>query len=235
MSRSVKPRRRYESPRRREQAAATRQAILEAAERLFAEQGYVGTSVAEIAEEARVALKTVYAVFGTNAEVLRGLWNLRMRGDEEPVPMAERPWYREIVDEPDPRRRLALVARNVRIVRERTAHVTEIVRQAAPADEQIAALWERFQREFYEVGVRGIVETLERNGALAADLTTASDIGWTLSHPDLYQLLVRQRGWSAEAYERWLAETLSAQLIKDRDAGARRPRSRARNRRTGNE
>jgi hypothetical protein len=44
-----------------------------------------------------------------------------------------------------------------------------------------------------------------------------------------------QRGWSPEAYERWLAETLSAQLIKDRDAGARRPRSRARNRRTGNE
>src|SRR5436309_9196194 len=202
MGKSVKPRRSYVSPRRREQAAATRLAILEAAERLFAERGYVGTSVAEIAEDARVALKTVYAVFGTKAEVLRGLWNLRMRGDEEPVPMAERPWYREIVDEPDPRRRLALVARNVRIVRERTAHVTEIVRQAAPADEQIAALWERFQREFYEVGVRGIVETLERNGALAADLTTASDIGWTLSHPDLYQLLVRQRGWSAEAYER---------------------------------
>jgi AcrR family transcriptional regulator len=235
MSRSVKPRRRYESPRRREQAAATRLAILEAAEGLFAKQGYVGTSVAEIAEEARVALKTVYAVFGTKAEVLRGLWNLRMRGDEEPVPMPERPWYRAIVDEPDPQRRLALVAHNSRIVRERTAHVTEIVRQAAPADEQIAALWERFQREFYELGVRGIVETLEHDGVLAADPTTAADIGWTLTHPDLYQLLVRQRGWSPEAYERWLAETLSAQLIKDRDAGARRPRSQARHRRTGNE
>ena len=234
MSRGVNPRRRYESPRRREQAAATRQAILEAAEQLFAERGYVGTSVAEIAEEARVALKTVYAVFGTKAEVLRGLWNLRMRGDEEPVPMAERPWFREIVDEPNPRRRLALVARNARIVRDRTAHVTEIVRQAAPADEQIATLWERFQREFYELGVRGIVETLERDGVLAADLTTASDIGWTLTHPDLYQLLVRQRGWNPQAYERWLAETLCAQLIKDRDAGASRPRSRVRNRRAGN-
>ncbi len=122
MSRSVKPRRRYESPRRREQAAATRQAILEAAERLFAKQGYVGTSVAEIAEEARVALKTVYAVFGTKAEVLRGLWNLRMRGDEEPVPMPERPWYRAIVDEPDPHRRLALVAHNSRIVHDGSRH-----------------------------------------------------------------------------------------------------------------
>ncbi|HET7450885.1 MAG TPA: helix-turn-helix domain-containing protein [Gaiellaceae bacterium] len=216
MSGNVKPPRRpYESPRRREQAAATRQAILEAAERRFAERGYVGTSVAEIAEEARVALKTVYAVFGSKADVLRALWNLRMRGDEEPVPMPERPWYRGLVDEPDAKRRLALVARNSRVVRERTAHVTEIVRQAAPADEQIAALWERFQREFYEVGVRGIVETLERDGVLAGDVTTAADIGWTLTHPDLYQLLVRRRGWSPEAYERWLAETLCAQLIDD--------------------
>jgi len=215
MKRDVKPRRRYESPRRREQAAATRLAILEAAERLFTERGYVGTSVADIAGEAQVALKTVYAVFGTKAEVLRALWNLRMRGDEEPVPLPERPWVREILAEPDPRRRLALVARNVRVVRERTAHVTEIVRQAAPADEQIASLWERFQREFYELGVRGIVTTLERDGVLTADLTTATDLGWTLTHPDLYQLLVRQRGWSPERYERWLVETLETQLLAD--------------------
>jgi len=227
VSRDVKPRRRYESPRRREQAAATRQAILEAAERLFADRGYVGTTVAEIAEEARVALKTVYAVFGTKAELLRGLWNLRMRGDEEPVPMAERPWFREIIDEPDPQRRLALVARNSRIVRERTAALTEIVRQAVPADEQIATLWERFQREFYELGMRGITETLARDGVLATELTPATDILWTLAHPDIYQLLVRQRGWSPEEYERWLAEALCKQLLKDGAPGTR-PRSRSR-------
>jgi AcrR family transcriptional regulator len=230
MDEDVKRRRRYDSPRRREQAAATRQAILDAAERLFTERGYVGTSVAEVADEARVALKTVYAVFGTKAEVLRALWNLRMRGDEEPVPMAERPWYRAVVDEPDPRRRLALVAHNVRVVRERTAHVTEIVRQAAPADEQIAELWERFQREFYELGVRGIVETLARDEALSTDVTTATDIGWTITHPDVYQLLVRERGWSVDAYERWLAETLSSQLIAPPGAAEDRPRGRSRNR-----
>jgi AcrR family transcriptional regulator len=114
-------RRRYESPRRREQAAATRLAILEAAERLFAERGYVSTSVGAIAEEASVALKTVYAVFGTKAELLRALWNLRMRGDEDSTPMAERSWFREIIAEPDPQRRLALVARTSRLVKERTA------------------------------------------------------------------------------------------------------------------
>jgi AcrR family transcriptional regulator len=222
MSRDVKARRRYDSPRRREQAAATRQAILEAAERLFAERGYVGTSVAEIAQAAGVALKTVYAVFGTKANVLRGLWNLRMRGDEEPVPMAERPWFREIIDEPDPRRRLALVARNARIVRERTGTVTEIVRHAAPADEQIAELWDRFQREFYELGMRGITDTLERDGVLSPDLDTATDILWTLNHPDVYLLLVRQRGWNPEAYERWLADTLCKELLNSPTSAGRR-------------
>ena len=216
MKGDVKQRRRYDSPRRREQAAATRRAILEAAERLFGQRGYVRTSVAEIAAEAGVALKTVYAVFGTKAEVLRGLWNLRMRGDEEDVPMTEREWYRELIHEPDPRRRLALVARNARIVRERTAVVTEIVRQAAPADERIAALWDRFQRELYEIGMGGIAETLERDGVLATDARVATDILWALTHPDLYQLLVRQRGWSPERYESWLAEALRRELLRRR-------------------
>ena len=213
MDRDVKPRRRYDSPRRREQASATRQAILEAAERLFTQHGYAGTSVADIAQTAGVALKTVYAAFGTKAEVLRALWNLRMRGDSEPAPMAERPWYREIIREPDPRRRLALVARNARIVRERTATLTEVVRQAAPADEHIAELWKRFEREFYDIGMRGITDTLERDGVLGTDLATATDILWALSHPDLYLLLVRERGWNSQAYERWLTGTLCAQLL----------------------
>jgi AcrR family transcriptional regulator len=214
MNRDVKPKRRYESPRRREQAAATRQAILEAAERLFAESGYAGTSVAAIAGDARVSLKTVYAVFGTKAEVLRALWNLRMRGDDEPVPIAERPWVQEVLAEADPPRRLALVARNARAVRERTATVTEIVRQAAPGDADIGALWDRFQREFSELGMRPFAEALERDGALTVDVDTATDVLWTLCHPDVFQLLVRGRGWSPDRYEAWLGNALEEQLLK---------------------
>jgi AcrR family transcriptional regulator len=214
MTRDVKARRRYESPRRQEQAAATRLAILEAAERLFGERGYTGTPVFAIAAAAGVALKTVYAAFGTKAEVLRALWNLRMRGDEEPVPLAQRPWFRELIAEPDPRRRLALVARNARIVRERTATLTEIISQAAPGDTQIAELWERFQRELYELGMREIAKTLARDGILATDPKTAADLLWTLTHPDLYLLLVRERAWKPDAYERWLADTLCTQLLR---------------------
>lgn len=216
MSPPVKRTRPYDSPRRREQAAATRVAILEAAERLFAERGYVATPVAAIAKEARVALKTVYAVFGTKAELLRALWNLRMRGDEEPVPLPDRPSVREVLAEPDPERRLALVARNARRVRERTADVAEIVRQAAPADPQLDELWKRFERELYELGMREIARTLEHDGVLSVDVASATDILWTLVHPDLYQLLVRRRGWSPDRYEAWLAGALAQQLLRER-------------------
>src|SRR5437868_3181359 len=118
MAERVKPKARaYDSPRRREQAAATRLQILEAAERLFERQGYAATTMAAIAAEAGVALKTVYVVFETKRGVLRALWNLRLRGDEGDAPVADRPWYREVVQEPDPERQLRLNARNSRVVK----------------------------------------------------------------------------------------------------------------------
>src|SRR5690349_12346119 len=105
MAGDVKPRRRYDSPRRREQAAATRRQILEAARPLFERQGYAATTMAAIAAEAGVAGKTVYLAFDSKSGVLRALWNLQLRGDEDHVPVAERSWYREAVEEPDPERR----------------------------------------------------------------------------------------------------------------------------------
>src|SRR5437879_13615860 len=110
----VKPRRRYNSPHRREQAAATRREILAAAQRLFEQQGYAATTMAAIAAEAGVALKTVYVAFETKSGVLRALWHLLLRGDEDNVPVAEREWYRAVLEEPDPERQLALNARNSR-------------------------------------------------------------------------------------------------------------------------
>src|SRR4051794_21097383 len=107
MGEPVKPRR-YESPRRREQAAATRRDILDAAERLFERNGYAATTMASIANEAGVALKTVYLAFETKSGLLRALWHLRLRGDDDDRPVAERSWYRAVLEEPDPGRALAL-------------------------------------------------------------------------------------------------------------------------------
>ena len=99
----VNPKRSYDSPRRREQAAATRREILAAAQRLFEGQGYSATTMAAIAKEAGVALKTVYTAFETKGGVLRALWNLLLRGDDADVPVMDRAWYREVLDEPDAR------------------------------------------------------------------------------------------------------------------------------------
>jgi AcrR family transcriptional regulator len=213
MADDPKPRR-YDSPRRREQAAATRGEILEAALRLFEQRGYTATSMAAVAAEAGVALKTVYLAFQTKRGLLLALWHLVLRGDEQPVPVGERPWFREVIDEPDPEHLLRLNARNSRIVKERAGALLEILRSAAPADVELDALWMRIQTEFYE-NQRSIVEQLQKNGALRASLEVdrGADILWTLNHPSVYGLLVGDRGWSPQQYEEWLGDAFCSQLL----------------------
>jgi AcrR family transcriptional regulator len=205
----------YDSPRRREQAAATRRQILSAAQRLFEQQGYTATTMAAIAAEAGVALKTVYLAFETKGGVLRALWHLLLRGDEGDDPVGERRWYREVLEEPDPERQLLLNARNSRIVKMRAGAVLGVIRTAAAADADIGALWSRIQTDFYEIQ-RRIVETLHGRSALkpGLDVARATDILWTLNHPDLWQLLVRERGWTPEQYEQWFGETSCSQLLR---------------------
>ena len=142
-------RRAYHSPRRLEQAAATRREILEAAERLFERDGFAATTMAAIAAEARVALKTVYVAFETKAGVLRALWNLRLRGGREEVPIAQHEMYRAVLAEKDPERQLRLNARNSREGKLRIASLAEVIRTAAPLDADLAALWERINVEYH--------------------------------------------------------------------------------------
>jgi AcrR family transcriptional regulator len=214
MARDPLPKRSYDSPRRREQAAATRLAILEAAQPLLERQGYSATTMAEIAAAAGVALKTVYAAFETKSGVLRALWNLLLRGDDQGAPVQDRSWYREALDEQDPARQLLLNARNSRAVKERIAGVLEVIRHAAPLDPEIEALWNRIQTDFYD-NQRAIVQSLADKNALRSELDVprATDILWTLNHPDTWQLLVGRRGWTPAEYERWFGATAAAQLI----------------------
>jgi AcrR family transcriptional regulator len=215
MPERVKTKRRYDSPRRREQAAATRREILETAQRLFEQQGYAATTMAAVAAEAGVALKTVYVAFETKSGLLRALWHLVLRGDEADVPVMDRPWYREVLEEPDPERQLRLNARNARAVKERAAALMRVIRDAAPADPDLAALWDRIQSDFYD-NQRGIVKALDSKKALGRglDVTRAADILWMLNHPDVWQLLVRERGWTPEQWEHWFADASVSQLLK---------------------
>lgn len=214
MPEPVKPRRPYDSPLRREQAAETRRRILHAAQERFERDGYAATSMAGIASAAGVSLKTVYLVFDTKSGLLRALWHLLLRGEQESIPVGEQPWYREVLDEPDPTRQLKLNMRNSLIVKTRAGAMLEVIRSAASVDPDIGALWQRIQTEFHD-NQNAIVQSIADKQALATglDVASATDILWALNHPSLYALLAGERGWSPERYEQWLNELLSAQLI----------------------
>jgi AcrR family transcriptional regulator len=214
MAEPVKSTRSYHSPQRREQAAATRQRILEAAQRLFEQQGYAATTMAAIATEADVALKTVYVVFETKSGVLRALWDLLLGGADDHTPVAERPWYREVVDQADPELQLRLNARNSRVVKARAATLMAVIRSAAPAEPDLDELWRTIQTEFH-ANQGSIVKLLHEKGALrpGLDVDRATDILWALNHPDVWQLLVVGRGWTPQEYELWFADTCCAQLL----------------------
>jgi AcrR family transcriptional regulator len=218
MAEPVKAKRRYDSSRRRAQAEATRADILDAAQRLFETRGYAATTMEAIAAAAGVALKTVYVAFETKSGLLRALWNHLLRGGRDEVPVAQQDWYREVVAEPDPVRKLELTAHNSRVVKQRIGGVLQVIRNAAPVDDDIAALWARIETEFH-ANQRAIVDSLR-----VRDADRATDILWTLNHPDVWHLLVDERGWTAEQWERWFVGAARAQLLQERKDGRRQRR-----------
>jgi AcrR family transcriptional regulator len=217
MSDGVKQTRRYESTLRSEQAEATRRRTLDTAQRLFERDGYTATTVAAIAAEAGVSLKTVYLAFETKSGLLRALWHLLLRGDEEAVPVGERPWFRAVLDEPDPERKLRLNVHNATLVRGRIGRLFKVLRDAAPTEPEIAELWARIQAEFYE-NQRAVVEDLYKRRALRRGLGVerGADLLWTLNHPDVYLLLVSERGWTPDEHEKWLADLVCSHLLRPR-------------------
>jgi AcrR family transcriptional regulator len=171
--------------------------------------------MAAIAAEAGVAPKTVYLAFETKSGLLRALWHLRLRGDEDDVPVGDRRWYLDILKEPDPERQLRVTARNSLAVKLRAGSLLSVIRSAASADAEIAKLWGRIQSDFHD-NQRGIVESLHAKKALRRGLSVAraSDILWTLNHPDVWLLLVEERGWTPKEYERWFLDAARSQLLR---------------------
>lgn len=210
----------YRSPRREASARETRETILAAARSLFVEQGYVATTIEQIAERAGVAKPTVFASVGTKRAVLKQLRDLAVAGDDLPIPVAQRPWYREALDEPDPQRALRLHARNMVRMHQRYADLHDVLRAGAGADQELRELWNASERE-RRVGAGYVIDALTAKGRLKAglDRDTAVDLLWALTSSETFQRLVGSRGWSAERYEAWLADTFVDQLLP---RGARR-------------
>jgi len=210
----VKTRRAYSSPRRQEQAAATRRAIVDAARELFDRDGYPATTMDAVAVAAGVSLKTVYLVFSTKSGLLRAVWDVQLKGDQDDAPLAARPWFVELLEEPSAEKQLRLVAHNSRVVKERIGRMLGVIRDAAPTDPDASALWELIQSDFYE-NQQAIVKSIAKKKALkrGLDVKRATDLLWTLNHPDVWLLLVGRRGWTPDEFERWWADTAIAQLL----------------------
>lgn len=214
MSESVKSTRSYHSPRRRKQATETQRHILDNAQRLFEQRGYLAVSMGTIAIEADVASKTIYLAFGTKGGVLRAVWQRVLNGADDDDPVVSRAWFLEAFDETDPERQLRLNARNSAAVKQRAGAMLSVIRGAASADADAKELWQLIESDFH-TNQASIVAALRKRRALRAGLSVAqaTDLLWTINHPDLWRLLVIERKWTVSAYETWTADTACAQLL----------------------
>jgi AcrR family transcriptional regulator len=219
MQEPVKDVRPYSSKRRQEAAEATRQVILEAARRLFERDGYVGTSMQAIATEAEVAVKTIYLAYDGKAALLREVWRNRLAPGEADIPVLERRWYRDVLDDSDPRQKLRLMVEHSVSVKSRSAALLEAIRGASSADTEVADLWTEIDTKLKQVA-HDFVRELSAAGTLQPALTLqeAADALWALSHPTMWQLLVANQGWTIRQYARWLERSLVSELLTPADA-----------------
>ncbi|UAK35064.1 TetR/AcrR family transcriptional regulator [Nocardia asteroides] len=202
---------RHRSTRRQLQAAATRIDILNAAETLFLARGYAATSVDAIAEEANVARATVFTACGSKVEILKALRDMRLVGDDEPIPMLERPWFREALDAESTEQVLRLHARNMRMICDREAGLELVLAAAGDVEPTLRDLHAESHQQ-RQAGLRMIGEAAAaRAAAPIADLDSYVTVVYALSGPEVYDLLVRKAGWTSDRYEEWLAATLIQQ------------------------
>ena len=212
MSGSVK--RRYDVTGRREAAARTRAAILDAARELFTERGYAATSMTAIAERAGVALDTVYAAAGRKPELARLLIETAISGTDQAVPAEQRDYVRAIQAASDAGTKIAIYAAAITAIAPRMALVLGIIQQAVPDEPELAALWQQIA-ERRAANMRLFVADLATVAPLRLDPGEAADIIWATNAAELYQLLVGQRGWTAERYEHFLADTWQRLLLAE--------------------
>jgi len=210
----VKSRRTYTSRLREEQARHTRIRVLEAAQRRFTAAGYAATTVESIAREAGVAVDTVYTIFGTKRDLLAQLASFRAAGNDEPVAVIDQAEPQAVRRETDQRRQLAMFASSVTTIIERVRPVDDILRSAAAVDASIATLRARIQDERFG-SMRTFAGWVAKHGPLRGGISTsdAAIIIWTLTSPEVHQLICDARGWSRTRYIRWLTETLTATLL----------------------
>lgn len=210
------PPRRYDSTRRRQQAQQNRHAVLAAARRRFLAQGYAATTVAEIARDAGVSVETVYKAFATKAGVLKALFDVSVAGDDEPIPMVQRDVIQNVINATEATRKLEIYAEHLASTMPRSASVQLLARDGAASSPDAAEVWKQIRHE--TLTAMGMFATdLADTGQLRVSARQARDVLWTYHAPELYELLVLERGWSSGRYGKFIAQALIDALLATRD------------------
>jgi AcrR family transcriptional regulator len=204
----------YSSTLRADQARRTRRRIVDAAAELFAEHGYAGTTIDAIATAAGVSRKTVFDSVGGKAQLMKLAYDFAIVGDDEPVPLADRPEMKAMLAEPDYGKRLAMYASLVVRIDRRLSSAWRAFEGAATSDPEAAKFYVAMVQQRRQA-MREAAQMFADAGALRPDLDieVAADLMWFYNDPSLYDKLVRQRGWSVDRFQAWLAEALQVQLL----------------------
>ena len=191
-----------------------RAAVVQAARTLFLDRGYAATTIEAISDLADVPPATVYRLFSSKLGILKALLDVSIAGDDEAVPLQDRVNARAIFADADPERQLSGFASICREINSRSATVYRILVSAAGSDPEAAALLAEYTRERQE-GQGQIARSLARAGELRPKLKErdAADIIHALMSPEVYRLLVCDRGWHPDRYEQWLKDTIINQLL----------------------
>lgn len=192
-----------------------RAAVIDAARTLFIERGYGATTIEAISAASGVPPATVYRLFSSKRGILKALLDVSIAGDDQPVALPDRPRVQTAVADPDPKSRVAGFVAVAAEVNARTSPLYGVLVSAAGSDPDVATLLADLNRQ-RRAGQGQLARSLAHGDALRPDLRQrdAADVIYTLMSPDVYRLLVVERGWSPKRYERWLTETLSNSLLR---------------------
>jgi AcrR family transcriptional regulator len=213
---SEKPKRRYVSDLRRQNAEATRLRIAEAARTLMLERGYAATTMADVAQAAGVVVQTLYSACpGGKPGLAKVVYDVTLAGDAQPIPQSARPQVQAIIAEPDPVQKLSMFAAMAVTIFQRVGPVHRVLRAAAAADAGLSDLLASTEQQRL-VGSRGPAEDLAAIGALRTGLTVerAADQIYALTSFELFERFTEICGWSVGDFQDWLARILAEALLE---------------------
>jgi AcrR family transcriptional regulator len=209
----VHVKRSYDASQRREQARRRRHAVVLAARELFERDGFRSTTIAAIAAHAGVSAESIYKGFGSKAAVAKAVFDLAIAGDDEPVPVADRPAMQAMRDEPDVRRKIEMFVDGLAQRQARSARVQILIRDGRHVDDSLAPIWAKLNDEGL-LGMTMLGRHLLDTGRLrdGIDLDEVRDVLWNYLAIDHYERLVLAQGWPLERYARWLTHAMTSAI-----------------------